>query len=200
MRTNFALTPAAISDLAPTDRYTWESKLIRDLELHLDEVSMNTKNVIIGVLLVVVLLLAGATVKYMRDAYYYKSLYENSLKQCSAELSRYTVRVDLLIEHDGVKRWYNGTTVPVGATLLNATEAAVQVKYTWGKYGAFVESINGISNNPSNKTYWIYWVWDSSSKSWKIGSVAASSYKLRDGDVICWYYESTSTWPPEPPR
>ncbi len=161
---------------------------------------MDTKNVMIGVLLVMVLLLAGAVVKCWRDAHYYKSMYVSSLRRCSAELSKYTVKVNLLIEHGDFKRWYNDTIVPIGATLLNATESVVQVNYTWSKYGAFVRSIEGIRNNPSNRTYWIYWVWDSSSRKWRMGSVAASSYRLRNGDVICWYYESTSTWPPEPPR
>ncbi|MCX6764707.1 MAG: DUF4430 domain-containing protein [Candidatus Nealsonbacteria bacterium] len=49
--------------------------------------------------------------------------------------------------------------------------------------GFFVEEINGIKNNPSGKTYWIYYVNDKSAQ------VGISNYTLKPNDVINWKYE-----------
>lgn len=50
--------------------------------------------------------------------------------------------------------------------------------------GAFVESINGLANNPRNNLFWIYYVND------KPAPLGVSSMKLNPNDVITWKYEN----------
>lgn len=49
--------------------------------------------------------------------------------------------------------------------------------------GFFVEEINGIRNNPSANTYWIYYV------NREAADVGISNYILKSNDVIIWKYE-----------
>jgi len=49
--------------------------------------------------------------------------------------------------------------------------------------GFFVEEINGLKNNPSDNTYWIYYV------NGKAANVGISNYILKPNDVITWKYE-----------
>lgn len=49
--------------------------------------------------------------------------------------------------------------------------------------GAFVQSINGLANNPRDNLFWIYYVND------KPAQLGISSLKLNSNDVITWRYE-----------
>jgi hypothetical protein len=93
--------------------------------------------------------------------------------------------------------WFNKTTVEMGATLLDVTEAVAKVKVKhYPGMGAFVESINGVENR--NPNFWMWWTY--SSLSWYEGPIAADRYIVAEGETLFWYYEDTSVSPlPIPP-
>ncbi len=91
--------------------------------------------------------------------------------------------------------WYTAYVVN-GSSALAATLAVAKVKYTMGKWGAFVEAINGLKGNwYGNKTWWSFWVWSPKEHKWELAKVTASQYILHNGDSIAWVY--TKNWPPE---
>lgn len=155
---------------------------------------MDRRDLIISVLLIAILILAGVLAKYSQDLSYCREQLGET-----AKYMKYVLRINLLLDYgNGTRRWYNSTLVPLGSSLLNATAQVASVNYTSGAYGAFVNSINGLSNDKSRSMYWIYWVFRDGK--WVLGEVAADRFKLKDGDVVAWFYENCSKWPPEPPR
>lgn len=124
------------------------------------------------------------------------SLYVNSLTPRSQGREQ-LVTVNIGIKYkNGSVEWYNATRVPSGSTLLNVTTKIADVNYTvWG-IGAFVNSINGVKNE--KPYYWMWWRWDPS-MGWTLGPVAADKYVMSDGEIVMWYYEDTSSYPPEKP-
>lgn len=80
--------------------------------------------------------------------------------------------------------------VPSGSAVLNLMEILKkQNKLDFdGKnssgLGFFVEEINGIKNNPSANTYWIYYV------NGEAAAVGISTYIIKNNDVIAWEYET----------
>lgn len=80
-------------------------------------------------------------------------------------------------------------SVPQNSTvydLMNALKQRGDIEFT-GKIssglGFFVEGINGVKNNDTNSTYWIYYIND------KTAGIGISNYILKPGDVIIWKYE-----------
>jgi len=162
--------------------------------------------------LLVVGLLIWAILASSAAAYYYTQYlvqskivedYRNGLARCQEMLGRYeelVIHVNILIDFgNGTMVWFNDTLAPIGASLLNATMAIIDVEYVIGEYGAFITSIGGVENNQDKNLYWIYWVWDESKGEWVLGPVAADQYIVSDGETLAWSYSDTSTWPPSPP-
>lgn len=56
----------------------------------------------------------------------------------------------------------------------------------YGSMGLFINSINGLKNNPQTGEYWIYYI---NSESAKIG---ISNQIVKSGDVIKWRYEKSN--------
>lgn len=98
---------------------------------------------------------------------------------------------------NGTVKWFNGTNVLAGETLLNATSHVAKVKYTiWAGSGAFVDSIDNITN--SGSYYWLWWMY--TTYGWTQGQVASDRYLVGDSETYYWYYEDTSAYPsPSPP-
>lgn len=96
--------------------------------------------------------------------------------------------------------WFNGTLLPAGSTALNATIAKAQVDYSvHPQFGAFVNGINGVYNNPSTQLFWALWVFDREALTWRLSDVGASALILRDGDIFQWFYEYHGVFPPLSP-
>ncbi len=108
------------------------------------------------------------------------------------------VRVSMGIKYkNGTVEWHNSTVLRSGTTLLEATSKISRVNYTeYTGMGCFVDSINGVRNEPPY--YWMWWYWDRSA-GWTLGPVAADKYVLSDGEVVMWFYEDTSQYPPQKP-
>jgi hypothetical protein len=132
--------------------------------------------------------------------YYYLRFQE--YVNLSREYEAVTMRVDIYIHYgNGTKVWHNNTIVPLGATLLNATELVADVQYTyWPEYGAvFIDSIDGVANNVTAGKSWFWWYWDTTGSGWILGEVGANQHMLHRGDIVAWTYQSYETWPPQPP-
>lgn len=72
-------------------------------------------------------------------------------------------------------------TFEEGATVYDAlANAGWSAQASWGAFGAYVTSINGVAADA--QTGWTYTVNGS------MPSVACSSYKLADGDVVVWTF------------
>jgi len=124
-------------------------------------------------------------------AYYYTEYtrFVGLYNKAQDELRKYDryIFVDMLVDYgNGTKDWSNRTLIVRGADLLNATRIVSEVEYTRGVYGAFVTRINGVGGDPN--TYWLWYVWNSTSSSWDVGMVASDAYILNDGDVVAWIY------------
>ena len=91
----------------------------------------------------------------------------------------------------------NGTVVTThtvhltkGATALEALRrvAVVETTYYTG-LGEFIDSIDGIRNDPEAGMYWMWYIWYENEMTWKYAPVGAGKYVLKDGDNIKFRYE-----------
>jgi len=127
-------------------------------------------------------------VSYFAGYYYmeytrYRELYMDALNKMQEYEN--SIFIDLLIDYgNGTREWYNHTRVLIGSSLLNATEAVVDVEYNIGTYGAFVTKINGVGGEPN--AYWLWYFWNGTG--WEWGPVACDLYTLRNGEIISWVY------------
>jgi len=111
-----------------------------------------------------------------------------------------TIKVNIGIDYgNGSRVWFNFTEIKLGETLLDATLKVAKVDYTTYPFGVFVNSIEGVANDPEKLMFWIWWYWDSDANQWKLGPVGCDKYVLSDGLTVIWCYESTAVWPPSPP-
>jgi hypothetical protein len=112
-----------------------------------------------------------------------------------------TVTVNIGINYgSGAVEWHNGTIVPLGEFLLNATMRVATVDFMNfpgfpgpGVPGAFVTGINGVSQSPSANLYWTYWVYNSLTQQYEMTPVGAGSYALVFDQTIQWYYQNAGS-------
>lgn len=119
--------------------------------------------------------------------YYYIRFQEHV--DLSREYEAVTMRVNIAIDYgNGTTVWYNNTLVPLGATLLNATETVAEVQYTyWAQHQAvFIDLINGIPTTEIHFWWWKYW--DVEAQAWKDGEVGADICRLRPQETVMWQY------------
>lgn len=106
-----------------------------------------------------------------------------------------TVSVNIGINYGaGPVEWHNGTVVPSGENLLNATMKVATVEFmSFPGLGAFVTGINGKSQNPAANLYWTYWVYSPQTHQYEMPLVGASAYTLTSDQTIQWYYENAGS-------
>ncbi|MEM1509850.1 MAG: hypothetical protein QXY49_06430 [Thermofilaceae archaeon] len=94
---------------------------------------------------------------------------------------------------NGTVKWFNVTPLSKGATVLKALLAvASRVEYTYGPWGAYVTSVNGVKEEiiASNEGYsWLWYIYDKEKGVWIPGPVASDQYELPDGSSVKWIYE-----------
>jgi PKD repeat protein len=108
--------------------------------------------------------------------------------------------VDVLLDYgNGTKKWSTCIlSKPGNDTVYNATQAtATTLNITWYGDAILVDAIDGVWN--SHPYYWIWWYWNFTESKWIIGPVACNHYILNDCDIVAWYYENCTVWPPAPP-
>ncbi len=89
------------------------------------------------------------------------------------------VNASLVIENGGTLR--REAALPAGSNVEDLMKAC-GIPFEKEPSG-FITSINGVSQDPSNGLYWIYYV------NGVAGQVGASQYIVQEGDVITWKRE-----------
>ena len=84
---------------------------------------------------------------------------------------------------DGTIEWYNKTRLAVGTDLMTATGLLAEIEYTESEWGAFVDTINGVGEDPGT-----WWLWNYYEEGWQMGPVGADQWILHNGDVLSWTY------------
>ena len=110
-------------------------------------------------------------------------------EESPASPQKETIEVELLIEY-GTKKTYS-MEVPAGSTVYDLLKEASS-KHNFSldasndsSYGAFIEEIGGVRNDPKAGKYWLYYL------NGKLANLGASSQKLSAGDKVLWKYEKT---------
>ena len=137
------------------------------------------------VLVCALIMVSYTTIYYYNEYQKYQSLYGDTLE----ELKRFRnyIFVNILIDYgNGTKEWHNETLVPLGATLFDATRIISEPNYTKYSFGVFITSINGVGGDPNH--YWLWFIWNSTSKSWEPGPVGCDSHILSEGETLSWVY------------
>ncbi|TDA30271.1 MAG: hypothetical protein DSO04_06235 [Hadesarchaea archaeon] len=114
----------------------------------------------------------------------------STLHERVRELDRTLVNAGVVIDN-GEAEVYHEVHLTRGATALEALRrvAVVETKYYAG-LGEFIVSINGLSNDPSEGKYWMFYLWKENG--WEYAPVGAGSYELREGDNVKFRYERPS--------
>lgn len=155
-----------------------------------------------GTWLLAALLLVWAVASTSIGSFYYMEYtkYQRLSQNLKQKLGDVSISVNIAIDYgNGTRTWFNETTLPIGATVFNATVKVADPE-PHPQYGeSFIVAINGVRMNESENLYWIWWIWDETQNQWTPGPVANNEYVLSDGQNVIWYYENTSSWPPSSP-
>jgi hypothetical protein len=117
-------------------------------------------------------------------AFYYKQF-----SDISTVLQNVSVKISILIDYgNNTLEWHNGTLLPAGITLLNATRAVSKVEMN-PEYASIVDSINNVKNNPETNQYWTAYYWDANMREWKEVLEPISTLILQEGKMIEWRYQ-----------
>jgi hypothetical protein len=142
-----------------------------------------------------VVLLAGVILSSYEAVYLYQQVsnLQSQNGYLRSMLGSVSETVDIAVDFgNGTCLWYNGTYVPVGASVFNATYLATGGQMTTQTYvlgnvtGIFVTGILGISGNASS--YWLWYYYDNSSRSWAEAPIGADSYLAVKGGIYLWNY------------
>jgi hypothetical protein len=108
--------------------------------------------------------------------------------------------VDVLLDYgNGTRKWSTCIlSKPSNDTVYNATQSATTtLNISWYGDSIFVDAIDGVWN--SHPYYWMWWHWNFTESNWAMGPVACNLHILNDCDIVAWYYENCTVWPPAPP-
>ncbi len=126
------------------------------------------------------------------------ALFYLPIRICTAQGSGFKLADVLLDYGNGTRVWTSCILQPGNDTVYDATRlVASSLNVTWYDGLAFVDAINGVWN--SHPYYWIWWYWNSSEFQWVMGPTACNQHVLEDFDIVAWYYEDCTLWPPNPP-
>ena len=144
-------------------------------------------------------LISGLVLTSGLSFYYYAqySATEKKYTDTLSSLNEISYKINILIKYsNGTKSWYNQTIIPIGWSLLNATQKATgdRVKGNLYPFGFFVTSINGVEGTGSYS--WLWFMWDNSKKEWTSGTSGADSYIMKQADTVAWLL--TNDWSATP--
>jgi hypothetical protein len=114
--------------------------------------------------------------------------YESKLTGYEGRLAKANF-VDVIIDYgNGTVRVYDDVPIPKArSTVFQALISVASVKYTEYPFGIFVDSIDGVANDPTANRYWIYYVYIEG-QGFVMGEVAANLKLVSDGDRVSWNY------------
>ncbi len=101
------------------------------------------------------------------------------------ELEDTTAMINILIDFGEGSTWFNGTRVPLGSSLLNATSYVADLELQSAEWGVFVLSIDEVGGDANS-----FWLWDYHDEGWRAGPVGADQWTVHDGDLLRWTYTS----------
>lgn len=144
-------------------------------------------------------ILVWAALTTILFGYYFMRFQEYT--RLSREYEAVTMKVHIYIDYGNeTKVWHNNTLVPLGFTLLNATELVADVGYTnYPGVGAFIDSVDSVENNVDETKSWFWWHWDTTTSQWILGEIGVNQQILHREDIMALAYRSYVTWPPSPP-
>ncbi|MDH5810645.1 MAG: DUF4430 domain-containing protein [Candidatus Methanomethylicaceae archaeon] len=127
----------------------------------------------------------GATVA-TSNYYMLSQRQQTTIENLQSIVSNVAIKVNLAVSYgNGTVTWYNDTYLPIGWTLFNATAKLCNVRFTvYPSMGIWINSINGVSEDPAANKYWIWYTW--TSNGWSMGPVGADQYMLKNGETIKW--------------
>jgi hypothetical protein len=126
---------------------------------------------------------------------YYSLFSLSALRELGLSVSKAsTLSVNIAINYGNeTTEWFNETKVLAGYTLFELTqETATTIKYSY--YSdvepghVFVDSIN--DKNDTLTSYWLWYYWNASDKSWVLGPVGCDAWLLQNSGIYEWKYES----------
>jgi hypothetical protein len=123
--------------------------------------------------------------------YYYNQLDEvtRNYETLLIEIEELTILVDIRLDYGNETIiWFNDTRLPVGASLLNATEKIAKIEFSKTDFGVFILSINSVSGDEGK--FWLWDYFDSDMGEWVYGPVGSDKWILHDGDQVSWKYSS----------
>ncbi len=124
-------------------------------------------------------------------AYYYQTseTQQRTINSLNSLITTTTYRFNLAINYgNGTVTWYNNTVIPIGFTLLNATEKVATVQYDSSDFGVFITGINGVNQDPATSRYWVY---DSLvNGTWEPVWISAAIYQVQQNDTLMWSLKS----------
>lgn len=128
--------------------------------------------------------------------YYYMSYtsMEKLYTETLTSLDSLTYNVNILIKYGNKKVWYNQTRIPIGWSLLQATNKTTGGRVLGQTYsfGTFVTEINSVRG--TGPEYWIAYTWNGTK--WTSLEVSPEHYILRQGETVAWYL--TDDWSKTP--
>ena len=111
------------------------------------------------------------------------------IKQSEDPLSLEKVNFQLLIEANGTEIT-KSIDVNKGTNALEAMKMLADVNYSTSAFGAFINSINGISNTADS--YWLFWI------DRTFAEKAIDAYAINKDTVVIWRFlnaeESKKFW------
>jgi uncharacterized membrane protein len=110
-------------------------------------------------------------------------------------LNTLTYSVNILVKYNnGSFVWYNRTLIPIGWSLLQATNKTTGWKLAGERFlfGVVVTSINGVQGK--GPCYWLCYRWDG--EKWVLLEVGADQYILKQNEIVAWYL--TDDWSKTP--
>jgi hypothetical protein len=105
------------------------------------------------------------------------------------------VSVDTLLNYgNGTSIWHNLTDVPSDWNFYQLTTriAQTEASSTTSVSGLhYVLGLDGVRS--SGAYYWTLWTFCHKDTAWAASPVGADLLRLRDGDVLAWYYQASSS-------
>lgn len=98
--------------------------------------------------------------------------------------------VDVVVDYgNGTVRVYREVPIPRNrSTVFQALLSIASIRYTEYPFGIWIDSIDGVANDPTANMYWIYYVRVKGTQDYVMGEVAANLKLVSDGDEILWKY------------
>lgn len=121
----------------------------------------------------------------------YLSLREEN-DRLTGMLKENTIEVNVLVNFgNGTRTWYNATVLPSGSSMYNTTTRlfGTDVVATFSQYGVMVSEIAGVGTSQDHpNSYWVWFRWDQTSRTWIMGDTAADQHRLSPAETVAWAF------------